>query len=589
MANGKPAVTVQDIINSTSYSSNFESGTVGGFPGSSPSGAYTSGSAAGYTQGPNYFGKTFWIWPPIPDGKGGSTTIGRTIASTGLSTDWRKAFFLQSNQTSPVISNTSLFNQSGQWLPPKSGGTVNYYINYSNILKWLALCGQAGNPNPFPSQLQSGGILYYSAIPSYTDGTLNARWWAYNGTLLSNLDEQFWKDYIDWVIGSFQFSSSSWASNRNNLSPDPIQGQTQYAGYGGDFSWTGGGAHLPTIGSSNAPQYMNYADNPQRPLFLMWFGPASMVDFLGSYNMWGPTNYQRSNFWPGTAHEAVTYVCKLGLQAAIQDSNNNHPNDNFALAYYSVPMDGVNPSDPQMRFNRIRTPMGQNYTSAINHLWYPPYVLDNPGTTIRPYDTVNNPEAPRAQGGTCAAYGMLLAYNQFSANTTIQTYNPSPAPLGDAGGLGRIGAQKLLIMETDGQPNVEVTATKNTGGGTGKYYYQICYNSTTPSGSQFPGVQENGSDNSNTYATAMASDFSSTRKPMKIYCIAFGPVYDPANTSVASIASAGMTILTQLQTTGNNSGVAVPTIYGSDSAMANGLQTAITNIMQSEIPVSLIK
>jgi hypothetical protein len=50
-----------------------------------------------------------------------------------------------------------------------------------------------------------------------------------------------------------------------------------------------------------------------------------------------------------------------------------------------------------------------------------------------------------------------------------------------------------------------------------------------------------------------------------------------------------LAILSQLQTTGNNSGVAVPTIYGSDSAMANGLQTAITNIMQSEIPVSLIK
>ena len=51
-----------------------------------------------------------------------------------------------------------------------------------------------------------------------------------------------------------------------------------------------------------------------------------------------------------------------------------------------------------------------------------------------------------------------MAYNQFSANTTLLTYNTSQ-PAGDAGGNGRKGAQKIIIFETDGAPNTTASAS----------------------------------------------------------------------------------------------------------------------------------
>ena len=63
-------------------------------------------------------------------------------------------------------------------------------------------------------------------------------------------------------------------------------------------------------------------------------------------------------------------------------------------------------------------------------------------------------------GSTCYAMGLMLAYNQFSANTSLVNYNPGD-PAGDAGGNGRHGAQKIIIFETDGAPNTTATATLN--------------------------------------------------------------------------------------------------------------------------------
>ena len=31
---------------------------------------------------------------------------------------------------------------------------------------------------------------------------------------------------------------------------------------------------------------MHYADNPPRPRTHFWFGPLTMIDFLGNYNLW---------------------------------------------------------------------------------------------------------------------------------------------------------------------------------------------------------------------------------------------------------------------------------------------------------------
>ncbi len=70
-------------------------------------------------------------------------------------------------------------------------------------------------------------------------------------------------------------------------------------------------------------------------------------------------------------------------------------------------------------------------------------------------------DTPRADGETCFAMALMLAYNQFavtpSTDATLRTYvtsSPITFPTGMAGGLGRKGAQKVIIFETDGMPNM---------------------------------------------------------------------------------------------------------------------------------------
>ena len=46
----------------------------------------------------------------------------------------------------------------------------------------------------------------------------------------------------------------------------------------------------------------------------------------------------------------------------------------------------------------------------------------------------------------------MLAYNQFSTSTTLQTATANGQSVA-AGGFGRVGAQKIVILETDGMVN----------------------------------------------------------------------------------------------------------------------------------------
>ena len=59
------------------------------------------------------------------------------------------------DSVTPVNDDTALWEFSnGNWLQPSG----NYIINYKAILSWLSNTGA----NPFPAQLRSGNILYYT-------------------------------------------------------------------------------------------------------------------------------------------------------------------------------------------------------------------------------------------------------------------------------------------------------------------------------------------------------------------------------------------------------------------------------------------
>jgi Putative Flp pilus-assembly TadE/G-like len=509
-------------------------------------------SFSGYTQGPNYWGKTFFIWPPDP------------AVVNGVPRDWRQKYFTYAAGKVPADLNSLLWDNSGNWQVP---GNNTYHVDYTAILSFIKSA-----PNPFPNRLQSGRILYYDQIPDSISATYPP----------ADLNERFWKDYIDYVLGIAQTGSSSWS----NI--------TAYTGYGDDYTF-GTVKITPKASLTGNPlPYMHYADNPKRPRTHFWFGPLTMVDFLGNYNLWNVSGINPSNTrycaWPGTCHESPMYACKLGIRSALSDISTNHPNDLVSLMMFSSPQATAGDGG---RFNRVRVGLSRNYTDMQDALWYPASTIGNSGATIRPYDA-DNLEVPRAMGGTCYSMGLMLAYNQFSANSSLLTYNPG-ATAGDAGGNGRKGAQKIIIIETDGSPNVTASATLNN---LGSYqsYYSIRYNSSNPSSSQFPNVNNGASVTTEIYNlctqlcaldTASPPGYSSANKKALIHCIGFGPEFAPSGPNRA----ANLAILNQIQQNGNvaDGMPSYKIIYGTESAITASLQQAMTQILQSGVQVSLIQ
>ena len=124
-------------------------------------------------------------------------------------------------------------------------------------------------------------------------------------------------------------------------------------------------------------------------------------------------------------------------------------------------------------------------------------------TEITPYDpdpstgmipSANFMDTPRAEGDTCFAMALMLSYNQFAvtptSDSTLRTFatsSPITFPTGMAGGMGRKGAQKVIIFETDGLPNCLATASLVNAGSYN--YYKIRYDMNRPSASEYPSVQ----------------------------------------------------------------------------------------------------
>jgi hypothetical protein len=691
---------------------------------------YSGGAVAnssGYTQGPGYWGKTFFIWPPDPRGTSLPCTAAN-YANNGAK-DWRQRFFIKVNVSTgaqgwcdqnPLFFNTagapaSQTNPGGPAIVGLPGGNLTndgggsqvgvteygnnvtyvYRINYAAILYWLFDSTQS--PNPFPSTLQGGRIRYYSAPPNYTDTTLNSRWWAADhgmsssGSALSDLNERFWKDYIDFVLGvqangpgtytryqngvpysgfigngdyyqwgqPFQVTqkpdppsaspylsgtaSAAYAAGStvvvvNGLPDGPLVGD--YVTFGTDTthqytvtsvtpSGAGPGPHTLTLNSGLAAgitfasaikfyPYMNYSDNPYRPRHQYWFGPETMVDYLGNYNLSKGASGGPHHWWPGNCHEAHAWACKAGVQSAINDIQNNHPNDFVSLMFFSTPKysaGGVG------HHNRAVIPLGRNYPGLIASLWFPPSTVTGSNTEITPYDP-DMTETPRADGGTSPAMGFMLAYNQFSSSATnLRFYakpsynlpsNNTPNYRGDAGGLGRKGAVRLIIFETDGFPNTRSVSSLFSGNNAGV--------AGSGADSYFPiriANPQNLSDAANnvewpvggSYAdaevytivkqitalnTASPPGFSTSYRPMLIYCIGYGSIFDP------SFPGAGQThALTFLQTIQFYGGTATDTnpsnfpssqqIYGTPAQRVASMKACFSNIMQAGVQVSLIK
>jgi Flp pilus assembly protein TadG len=498
----------------------------------------------GYQEGPGYWGKTFFMWPPDPN----------------AANDWRKKFFFLSNGTTPCNNNLMLWSSGGLWNNPSG----NYVINYKAILNWIVNTGT----NPFPSQLRAGNVLYYSAIP--TDVPASAYNWSNLNSQITNQDQRFWKEYIDFTIGVWQ---------------DPT-GNIQTPGnpscsYGGDF----------TAGSSTGGQFVSisgpdalYAgqtwigpnDNPKRPRHRLWFGPATMIQYMLD-----------TGLLPGTAQDISMIAAKLGIQGALQDIQNNHPNDLVSLIMFSRPQFSGDPAN-MGQFSQPQVSLTANYSDLINALWYPP----NSGTNdVRPWDA-NGMQTPRAHGdydsNTASSYGLMLAYNQFSSSATLQAAG--------IGGWGRKGAEKLVVFETDGMANVASTVGTVNNGSYNSYY-------NTPPLATISASGNNADTDAINVATVLTSlnntnnpipGFSTTTDKVTIQCIVFGAIFEPdasgpdqadAVSLMQSISTLGNTVFPSSSTDPVNG---YKWCIGTLAQRQAKLQTAFTTVMDDEISIILV-
>jgi hypothetical protein len=213
------------------------------------------------------------------------------------------------------------------------------------------------------------------------------------------------------------------------------------------------------------------------------------------------------------------YPAKLGIAGALEDIRNNHPNDMVSLILFNRPRFNGEATE-RGRFSTAQIPLGRDYTAMLEALWFPP---NSSTSDVRPWDA-NGLQTPRAgadyQANTCSNYGFMLAYNQFSENTSLQGSG--------TGGFGRRGAQRLAIFETDGMANVSANAGFVSNG---KYsYYQI-----GPTDSVNPG----GAADTACYTAvdklcALETDstlgpgFARPGRPVIVHCIAFGAVFEPS-------------------------------------------------------------
>jgi len=574
----------------------------------------------GYSMGPGYWGKTFFVWPPDPRFDPNANVTAPHSTNTAFDTsnrpmcDWRRRFFSKMGTVTATVSggtttinngtpgtfdtqtdanpysastdgiNEVLLNTSSgmvlkaatgsQSIPITSGGggsttqTVDSYrINYAAVLRWLK-----SGPQPLPPNLRAGRVLYYSSIPNDVDTA--------TGTTQQKLDKRFWKEYIDYVLGYRHTSSTnlagnadSWASAPRSLTnPDLLQ-------------WRGPlNAWEPIANGPNDDRpYMRYSDSPNRPRMHFWFGPLSMMDFIA--NAGGTSG---GNWNPGTCREAQCWQLKAGMNSVLDDIRNNHPNDSVGMAMFAY-----------SGYKSIRVPMGQDFLSLKNALFFPKSLLTairagDQTAEVRPYTSayasVAQDEIPNSNGATDPNTGLMLSYNLLSPSTSL------PAAYGTV--KGRRGASKIVIFETDGVPNSYSSGTFNTAGYNS--YYSALGNGGSPGNGTEPSmstavsvVQQIVKPMATT--TGGDSGLSLGNAPARVYPIGFGDLFDTALAPTATFRPIAHQFMSNVGVAGGTLPAGTSTlpnylvITGSYQNRIDTLKTCMERIFQSGVSVALIE
>jgi hypothetical protein len=443
--------------------------------------------------------------------------------------------------------------------------------------------------------LRAGRILYYSSIPSDVPAA------SYDHTVpnsnITNNDQRFWKEYIDYVLGD-------WRSPFNSVKhpPDPScsMGSDYTAGTGA------GGAPVQITGPDKldpaGKKYIAPMDNPKRPRHTFWFGGMTMVQFL-----------QDTGKFPGTVHDISMFSAKLGIESALQDIQNNHPNDAVALLMFSRPvLNAAGPggaADPpgNGQFTQAVFGLTKNYVNLTSGLYFPP---NSSTADVQLWDP-NGLNIPAAHGdfnaNTATSFGFMLAYDELSG----ASYTAGQ------GGNGRFGASRLIILETDGMANVAVGAnftSSVSGKGVNNSYYRVnpatdsIYPDNPGAAPGAPVYASSGSGqaalNIATKLCALTTDmtqgpgFATPSKPVQLHVICFGAVFEPVASPPTQQGQAFSLcqLLSQVGGTGFPTSVTDTTspyyykiVIGTQAQRQNGMTQAFLNILDTDVPVSLVQ
>ena len=483
----------------------------------------------GFTMGPGYYGKTFYLWPPDPR----------------AANDWRKKFFFYgSNSTTPCDDNSLLFSTTNGRF--RTASTTSYKINYTAVMNWIN-----SGPKVFPDNMRAGRVLYYSAIPMTVPDT--------GGTL----DQRFWRAYIDYVIGAGNQTEILYGQNTTAFGTSRITAKASL--------------------TANPKPYMHYNDNPIHPRLNFWFGPVSFLSFLSDYRI-------GRNWFPGTAHESATWQLKAGIQSALVDIKKNHPNDQAALIYFST-LDNYNVARVPMGkdFTRMSNalfypyslldslsnpnaeirPYGSNFNSS-----YLGTISNSGGIDAGQWDNKSSGEIPNADGGTDPEMAFMAAYNQFSSATGFN---------------GRKGANKMIIFETDGQPTSAAIGTFQSGGAYLSKFTGIADNGNSGANST---DALNTLQTVCNLTTANPSGYSTIKNPVSVHSIAFGQLFETNSTSTGTAAAMDFLVKCQIKGNTSPAGSTTlnseKIIIGNYNERIEKIRSAFERVLQSGIQITLV-
>jgi hypothetical protein len=369
---------------------------------------YSNSPFNGYTQGPGYYGKTFFLWPPDPRNANALSGVALTSYLNALGLNGPDQNTLSSIWPTWQGQGSAGLTNLQNWLKGTAKGGASslptfagYYTPASTtalvpgVTTWK---GTALTTAAKPRIYYAVCRLFNRAYPggaAWTSTSFSADWRVrFFGT---NSNQNLFNSGSLNHPGSSGMCSATQTYNAiltwltQTTDPFPTQlraGRVKYYGaiptaitgswpnYGSTdqrfwvevmdytlgFRQTSAGVYsdisamsgygsdftwgTKSLGapSSTPPPYMGYTDNPLRPLLRCWFGPLVMTDYLQNFNMWVNTPGYYCK-QPGDSYEAPAYTAKQAFQAAVDTMNNNHPNDWFSLVPFSWPRIGSTGAD----------------------------------------------------------------------------------------------------------------------------------------------------------------------------------------------------------------------------------------------------